>query len=139
MKQFVERDGPVEGEACAICVIPKFSEIGGSYIFFATGNCLNLEQIQKAQGADLPSPSPDYNPPATAEMGVCAREALNWSNWGISWDWDVSADPTTEVLFFFTKKVQQGQEQHEQLHCALSKGSAAAFSLRMKNCCECAD
>lgn len=33
MKQVVERDGAVDGEVCVVYAIPKFSGIGGSYMF----------------------------------------------------------------------------------------------------------
>lgn len=84
MKQFVERDGAVEGEACVICAVPEFSGIHGSYSFSA----LEATKVHKAQGSDLLFPSPDYNLHDTVELSVCgllcSREALNWFNWEIS-------------------------------------------------------
>lgn len=56
---------------CVRCAIPKISGIGGSYIFSQLEKCLNPEQVQKAQGTDLLSPSSNYSFPATAELGVC--------------------------------------------------------------------
>lgn len=53
------------------CAIPELSGIGGSYIFSQLEKRLNPEQVQKAQGTDLLSPSSNYSSLATAELGVC--------------------------------------------------------------------
>lgn len=75
MKRFVERDRAVEGEACVTCNAQTYWDWWQLH-FFNAGNCLNPEQAQKEQGADLLSPSSDYNSPATVRWVHVAFSAL---------------------------------------------------------------